>query len=152
MVTATINGGCKVCGHPFGELRQNELHVGLYCAECDTWQRWVSKRDAGVDRRSLSSRRNITPSVRARVLQRDGYRCILCGFGPPDKNLVMGHIISVRDGLEIGLTDGVLYDEWNLCTMCEECNSGLGERSLHLPEALRAYHRWQLERSEQQSA
>ena len=64
----------------------------------------------------------------------------------------MGHVVSVNDGLAIGLSDSVLYDEWNLCTMCEECNSGLGEQSLFLPEALRLYHRWKLMQEEQRSA
>jgi len=144
-----IEGGCTRCGCGDGYLTLAEMHVGLYCLRCDAWQRWISKRDAGVSRRSLRSDAGITPSVRARVLARDGSRCVMCGVTSRHARLVMGHIVSARDGLALGLSDHILNSYWNLCCMCEECNSGLSDASMALPEALRLYHRWLLEAGEE---
>jgi 5-methylcytosine-specific restriction endonuclease McrA len=139
-----LPGGCVHCGCTTGYIVPGELHVGLYCDNCTSWQRWVSKRDAGVSTRSLRSQRGIAPSLRERVFARDGHRCVRCGVGASAARLVVGHIVSVRDGLELGMNDDKLYSFENLCCMCEECNAGLGAASLAMPDALRIYHRWLL--------
>lgn len=75
----------------------------------------------------------ITARKRARVLLRATGRCELCGAQPPDvASLHVGHLISVRDGLDRGLTEVELNDEENLCAMCEECNLGLGREVVPL--------------------
>ena len=58
-------------------------------------------------------------------------------MGPPDVNLQVGHILSVKAGIDQGLTEVDLNDEENLIAMCEQCNLGIGEISLPLPMCLR---------------
>ena len=36
---------CKHCGYPFGYTQRVGPHVGIYCAKCFKWQRWLSKFD-----------------------------------------------------------------------------------------------------------
>lgn len=70
-------------------------------------------------RRSLPGG-DITPAVRAFVLERDGFRCCRCGNGPNDDRLVVDHIVPVVRG-GVSLTS-------NLQTLCETCNVGKADR------------------------
>jgi 5-methylcytosine-specific restriction endonuclease McrA len=54
--------------------------------------------------------------------------CVLCHRH--DVPLDVAHIVSVRDGLEQGLSDAVLYSDDNLVAMCASCNSGLSSRTI----------------------
>jgi len=45
-------------------------------------------------------------------------------------NLHVGHILSVDDGMLLGLTEVVLNNDANLAAMCEECNLGLSKMSI----------------------
>lgn len=64
-------------------------------------------------------RSKMTPSLRHKVLKRDGYRCCHCGASASDgAKLEVDHIIPVSKG---GLTE---LD--NLQTLCLECNRGKG--------------------------
>lgn len=36
---------CKKCGHTEGKLMKRDTHIGLYCNECGSWQKWVSKEE-----------------------------------------------------------------------------------------------------------
>ncbi len=47
-------------------------------------------------------------------------------------SLEVGHLISVRDGLRLGLSDAYLFSDENLAAMCASCNSGLGSASVPL--------------------
>jgi 5-methylcytosine-specific restriction enzyme A len=62
--------------------------------------------------------RSIPPKVRARVLERDGYKCRRCGAGPEDGPLEVDHITPVAEGGSA--------DESNLQTLCRKCNKGKG--------------------------
>ena len=59
--------------------------------------------------------------IRARVLERDGFRCRRCGWSVDDGvRLVIDHIVPVaRGGSE---------SESNLQTLCVECNAGKRDR------------------------
>ncbi len=76
----------------------------------------------------------------------------MCGASPPEVHIVIGHIVSVHDGIRLDIDDTIVNSYWNLCCMCEECNAGLGRRSLALPDALRIYHRSLMDDQSQQKA
>lgn len=67
--------------------------------------------------------RSISPSLRAFVLERDGFRCRRCGSGPDDGRLVIDHIDPVALG-------GGSEAE-NLQVLCDPCNAGKGAREPH---------------------
>jgi len=66
-----------------------------------------------IRRRNQASNHTHKPEVRARIFQRDGYRCRQCGSSD---NLTLDHIIPVYRGG----TD----EDSNLQTLCLSCNSG----------------------------
>jgi len=70
-----------------------------------------------------AARVNPTAAQRARILERDGFRCRRCGNGPQHARLVVDHIEPVAKGGST--TDG------NLQTLCEPCNAGKGARDPH---------------------
>jgi len=76
-------------------------------------ERW---RQTGDYQRSI-----MTPSLRYEIMKRDGFRCVLCGRDAYDGvKLHVDHIVPVcRGGQTV---------EWNLRTLCEECNLGKGGR------------------------
>lgn len=77
------------------------------------------------------TRQNVSPSLRARVFERDGFRCRRCGRHRDDvKTLHCDHIIPVaRGGKSV---------EWNLQTLCDACNLGKSDRAPTDHDARRA--------------
>lgn len=65
----------------------------------------------------------VTPSVRARILERDGFRCRRCGNTPINARLVVDHVVPIALGGK--------STEGNLQTLCEPCNVGKGARPPH---------------------
>ncbi|OSC30707.1 hypothetical protein B8W69_06635 [Mycobacterium vulneris] len=47
-----------------------------------------------------------------------------------DVPLEIGHLVSVHDAQQVGLSEDDLTSDENLAVMCAECNSGLSKRSL----------------------
>src|SRR5262245_31427937 len=86
---------CDRCGSEDGLLVEAGPHWKLTCADCGAYQRFVSKAELGLSIRSLSVRPDIKPKKRARILERDNYRCVLCGRNEDPQ---IGHILSVDDG------------------------------------------------------
>ena len=83
-----------------------------------------------------------TPKQRMRILERDGYRCQICGERPSNNEHIVLHVHHVRPFGEGGLT----IDE-NLITLCHTCHAGLDPhynpglfwlRGGHVDRALRA--------------
>ena len=72
----------------------------------------------------LRVRRPISPGLRARVLERDSFRCRRCGASSDTDRLVMDHVVPVAHG---GPTS---FD--NLQTLCAPCNSGKRARLPHV--------------------
>jgi 5-methylcytosine-specific restriction enzyme A len=68
-----------------------------------------------------SNPRSISTTLRARVLERDAFRCRRCGSGPRDARLVVDHIIPVAKG--------GTADFGNLQTLCAPCNGGKSDRA-----------------------
>ncbi|MCY3544478.1 MAG: HNH endonuclease [Chloroflexi bacterium] len=72
-------------------------------------------------RADFRRRRRISPSKRARVLERDGYRCCYCEANLRFVEANIDHIISVADGGDNSIE--------NLQATCWECNQHKGESS-----------------------
>jgi len=83
-------------------------------------ERLVRERQASqrVDRRFVAAQRRLmTDSLRYDVMQRDGFRCKLCGATADDGyKLHVDHIIPVSKGGKTEIS--------NLRTLCERCNMG----------------------------
>lgn len=126
------------CGSSVGRIIVKSGQNCVYCKGCDKYAGFnAPKSDTGEGTRSVRSRESRRPSDRARVLLRDGYRCVLCGRTQTDGiNIQEGHIVSVDAGKRIGLTDDELNDDENLAAMCEECNLGIGKQPLPLRTAI----------------
>jgi hypothetical protein len=74
--------------------------------------------DVGPKQAGSVKPRSILPKVRARVLERDGFKCRRCGKGPTEGPLEVDHITPV--------SEGGTADESNLQTLCKPCNRGKG--------------------------
>lgn len=62
-------------------------------------------------------RAKLTPSLRFRVLKRDGYRCRACGSGPEH-----GAVLHIDH--RVAIAKGGLTEFNNLQTLCASCNYG----------------------------
>ena len=128
---------CRVCGWTEGKRDDRNGQACIFCVSCGSFAYNAPKSETGESQRSLRTRPDIKPSQRARILERDGNRCHSCGKDSSQVILNIGHVLSVDDGRIIGATDEELFDDENLFTVCEECNSGQGARSLPPRFALR---------------
>jgi 5-methylcytosine-specific restriction endonuclease McrA len=90
-----------------------------------------------TDKRLPAFARGISKETRARVLERNGYTCQMCGLaaGDPDPfhptrtvRLTMGHIIDKSKGGE--------DTENNLRAVCANCNEGLQNTALPKPDRI----------------
>ena len=77
------------------------------------WGGWDKKERLNyVRNRSRASNYTHRPEVRARIFERDGYKCLLCGAM---EDLTIDHIIPVyRGGSD---------EDNNLQILCRSCNS-----------------------------
>lgn len=74
------------------------------------------KGDALARGGPVEGARYVDRRTRARVMERDGFRCRRCGAGPRERRLEVDHIYAV--------TKGGGADDDNLQTLCHVCNSG----------------------------
>ena len=67
-------------------------------------------------------RKKLTPGLRYQILNRDGYRCQICGTSAIEGSvrLEIDHVVPVAKG---GRTEPK-----NLRTLCQDCNSGKSDR------------------------
>lgn len=122
---------CKRCNGTEGITELGGVHVKLVCKQCGAYQRFLSKADAGLERRSLQTTHEaIKPKMRAHVIMRATARCELCG--KTGCQLTVGHLLSVKDGHSQGLEDDIINGAENLAAMCEECNVGMSSESVPL--------------------
>jgi hypothetical protein len=70
--------------------------------------------------------KRIAPSatLRARIFERDGFRCRRCGRAAPEVEIHVDHIVAVSRG---GRTE-----ENNLQTLCSPCNVGKSNAKPHM--------------------
>lgn len=120
---------CAVNGRTItdGWLVERNGQQLAYCAH-DHYCYTVPRTELGEEPRSVRTRPDIKPGQRARVMLRDSGRCVMCGTA--DGPLHIGHLVSVKQGRTIGLTDAELWHDENLSVMCEECNLGLADDSI----------------------
>lgn len=81
-------------------------------------QAWQSTREYQIN----EERRRMTPTLRYQILNRDHYRCVVCGRSAKEDGvkLHVDHIIPVSKG-------GKTIPE-NLQTLCEDCNLGKSDK------------------------
>jgi 5-methylcytosine-specific restriction endonuclease McrA len=120
---------CIGCGGSAGRIETRSGQDCVFCLTCGQWSYNAPKQETGREVRRLRTRPDIKPNQRARILDRDLGCCILCHR--TDLDLDVGHIVSVQEGRELGLTDVELYDDENLAAMCAACNSGYGAASIN---------------------
>ena len=78
-----------------------------------------------------------TPKLRTRVLERDQFRCRLCGERPADNVHVVLHVHHIRPWSSGGVTT-----EDNLITLCGTCHNGLDPHFRpHLFDKIRGHDR-----------
>jgi len=75
-------------------------------------------------------------ALRAKILERDGYRCRYCRVLVTDKTANMDHVVAWPWGLTV---------ELNLVTACRPCNQAKG-RSYVIPVALKGSPYYRLRR------
>jgi 5-methylcytosine-specific restriction endonuclease McrA len=126
--THDMRAPCLQCGCSVGILKRRGNQNAVRCAQCGRHAYNAPKTETGAAVRSARTMRSdMKPAQQARILDRDNGRCLLCGR-PED--LVIGHLLSVADGVRLGATASELNHDANLAVMCEACNAGLGKRSV----------------------
>lgn len=130
MSAFTMRAPCAKCGAAFGNLAMVGRQNTVRCVNCNTFQYNAPRVETGDAPGKVHQREMFSPGERSRVLERCGYRCFECGQRAPDVLLHVGHIISVADGREHGISDEIVNSEWNRAASCEACNLGRGSRSM----------------------
>lgn len=128
MTTMTMRAPCKYCSHTLGRIETRSGQDCVFCLACGKHNYNAPRTETGREIRSLRTRPDIKPGQRSRILDRDNGRCIICHAA--DRNLDVGHLVSVEDGRKQGLDDAELYADDNLAAMCAPCNSGYGAVSV----------------------
>jgi hypothetical protein len=82
-------------------------------------------------------RRPIKASVRAAVAWRARNVCESCrAAARDDAPLEVGHIVSLEDGIGLGVSEAMLNSPENLIFECRDCNRGHGGQTVPLWVAL----------------
>lgn len=115
------------CSCEAGYIRERSGQQVVSCALCHRFQYNAPKSETGLPQRSVSDRPTLKPSQRARILDRDCGRCVVCGQG--EGIMHIGHLVSVEDGRAVGASEDEIWSDENLAVMCEVCNLGFGKRT-----------------------
>lgn len=123
---------CKFgCGTTDGYLETRNGQDCVLCSACKRLNYNAPKTETGRAVRSVTTVHNgIKPNQRARILERATGACELCHAS--NKPLHVGHLLSVDEGLKLGLTELEINHDENLSAMCDECNLGLSSRPVPL--------------------
>lgn len=125
-----MRAACRGCGGTIGRIETRGGQDCVFCVQCGCHAYNAPRVETGREVRTLRTRPDIKPSVRARILERDNATCVLCHRC--DVDLDVGHLISVDAGRKAELTDAEIYADENLAAMCAACNSGLSSRPVSL--------------------
>jgi 5-methylcytosine-specific restriction endonuclease McrA len=123
---------CKSCGSKDGLYRISGLQRPVHCADCDLYANFNASR-------METGEASVSSSQRQRILERDGFRCGMCGRAPNHGvTLQIDRLVARADLARYGLTKPAdVNHDANLLTTCDECNLGRGSRSV-APAALMA--------------
>lgn len=125
-----LRNKCAKCGSEKGQIKPTNGQDVVFC-EQGHYQYNAPKVETGKIQRTVTTVHNgITAKKRATVLMRATGRCELCGKSSLESVIHAGHIVSVKQGLKLGLTEKELNDPENLCALCDECNLGLSDEIL----------------------
>ena len=117
---------CKSCGGTDGFIKTNGGQDCVFCAKpsCGKHNYNAPKTETGRAVRTIETvHAGIDSGLRMKILLRDGGRCRLCGKeATPEHPLHVGHCLSVKDGMEQGLSDSEINHPCNLCALCDGCN------------------------------
>jgi len=81
------------------------------------------KSTVRTKRKGATNRRNISKRIRFLILERDGFRCRLCGKTAKDTRLEVNHMAPIAKGGTNSLA--------NLWILCFDCNGGKSNLSIH---------------------
>ncbi len=128
-----MRAACRNCGSTAGEWRSRNGQLPVFCADCGVHAQYnVPHVAAGVKPNTPENRPGLSASRRARILDRDGGRCALCGRA--GQKLHVSHVVSRRDALEVGfdaaIVDRLIDSDDNLAAFCQDCNLGLGKSTV----------------------
>lgn len=74
---------------------------------------------------SSSAKRQISSTLRTKILRRDNFKCVFCGkTSSDDVQIDVDHIIPRNLIDRLGLDNGLHTAEYNLCSACHICNIG----------------------------
>lgn len=124
-----LRNPCSQCASEIGFITPTNGQDVVKCARCERFQYNAPRKETGKPQRSVRTRPTIKPSQRARIVERANRHCERCGS---DGILHVGHILSVEDGKQAGLSEAEVNDDENLIAECEECNLGHGDLTLPL--------------------
>lgn len=111
--------------HPFfvfNDLTKEQFTVRFPLTELLRQSRVPRRSFAQTRRRSKSKRRAVSKKLRILILERDGYRCCLCGRTAKETKLEVDHKVPVAKGGTDSLN--------NLWTLCIDCNRGKSDLTI----------------------
>ena len=125
----TLRSRCVQCGNTKGYIEERNGQNCVFCASCRHFAYNAPKTETGQKPQSIASvHKGISPSRRHRIIERATARCEFCGNAT---HLHISHILSVTDGLALGLTESELNADDNLALLCDYCNLGMGKNSFN---------------------
>jgi 5-methylcytosine-specific restriction endonuclease McrA len=130
-----LRAPCKACGNSNGFVYSKNKTNVCACSECGAYSHTASNKEMGLESNEPTRLDIVKRAQRARILSRDGARCLLCGKTGKDDALHIAHIISDYDAQTLHhlypkfKLDYIYHDE-NLFACCSECNLGQGKESL----------------------
>lgn len=96
------------------DFQQERVGTCRYCKQPVPPRRFTWCSDACIRAYRLETDWGL---IRATIMDRDRYRCVLCGAADPDRGplLQVDHIVELADG-------GSFHDPANLRTLCIPCH------------------------------
>ena len=96
-----------------------------------------------VKAKEVAKRRRISPTQRKAVLERDGYKCRICGISRQyldDKVPGLGEYLRLEIDHIVPIAQGGTSDESNLQCLCWRCNSLKGSKKTN--KQVNALRKW----------
>jgi hypothetical protein len=135
VMPVTLREPCPSCNCEYGHIHPRNGQQCVYCRECKRFLYNAPKRELGMDPTPVRTG-PVSPTKRYAVIIRAHSHCELCGRDVSDAILHIGHIISEDNVRELGLPMHLCDHIDNLFCLCDECNLGMGKRSLPLHDLL----------------